>query len=538
MKKFTLSSIGALIVCLTGVCTARAIEYHVAVGGTDTNPGTAAAPFATIQRAVSMVRPGDIVTVHAGTYYDHVSAWADGTASARIAFRAAPWEAVVLDGGRLAPNTSTVTISGDYVDWSGFEVRNSTKTGISVWEASNVRVFDNTVHHTWGAGIYVGGSAIGLTNQVVVSGNIVHDSCQSNVPHAPSGGWPGGISTSRTIGLKVVGNYVYENHGEGIIIGHATGAEVTDNSVRDNFSVNVYIDNSTGCIVSGNHIYTTGLATFFRDGYPANGISLANEEPEEPLLSDILICNNAIVGGKRCIYYGSYGVGGGLRNTSILNNTCVGGVLATLSISADVGHVGSVVANNIFLQTVAGVPVVDVVANGIKYHHNCWWGGAPGIAAGVADVLADPQLVGPGGLEERDCALRSTSPCQQAGELFSQVIDDYWGTPRSAPYDIGAHELNTSPAVVAAPTNLAASPLSKRRIRLTWLDNATNEIGYTVERSIGGGSWVVVAQLGANATSWTNSGLTARVSYSYRVRAFAGAVLSDYSNTVTAVARN
>ena len=42
--------------------------YHVAGTGGDGNPGTAAAPWRTLQKAAGAVNPGDTVVVHAGTY--------------------------------------------------------------------------------------------------------------------------------------------------------------------------------------------------------------------------------------------------------------------------------------------------------------------------------------------------------------------------------------------------------------------------------------------------------------------------------------
>jgi hypothetical protein len=46
--------------------------YHVAPDGSDRNPGTAADPFRTIQRAVDAVAAGDTIRVHAGTYEEEV----------------------------------------------------------------------------------------------------------------------------------------------------------------------------------------------------------------------------------------------------------------------------------------------------------------------------------------------------------------------------------------------------------------------------------------------------------------------------------
>ena len=42
--------------------------YHVATTGLDTNPGTAAQPLRTVQRAVDRTQGGDVILVHSGTY--------------------------------------------------------------------------------------------------------------------------------------------------------------------------------------------------------------------------------------------------------------------------------------------------------------------------------------------------------------------------------------------------------------------------------------------------------------------------------------
>lgn len=89
----------------------------------------------------------------------------------------------------------------------------------------------------------------------------------------------------------------------------------------------------------------------------------------------------------------------------------------------------------------------------------------------------------------------------------------------------------------AAPTNLAAAPVSSSQINLTWTDNDTTEAGFKIERCTGAGcsDFAQIATVGANATSYSNTGLTASTSYSYRVRAYNGVGDSEYSNTASAV---
>jgi fibronectin type 3 domain-containing protein len=83
----------------------------------------------------------------------------------------------------------------------------------------------------------------------------------------------------------------------------------------------------------------------------------------------------------------------------------------------------------------------------------------------------------------------------------------------------------------ATPSNLSATAQSDSAIQLSWADNATNETGYEIERSVNGGqSWSSVASLGLNTVAYTNGGLNGGTYYLYRVRATGEGGPSGYSN--------
>jgi hypothetical protein len=86
----------------------------------------------------------------------------------------------------------------------------------------------------------------------------------------------------------------------------------------------------------------------------------------------------------------------------------------------------------------------------------------------------------------------------------------------------------------AAPTNLSATTLAANEIRLTWTDNASNESNYHVQRSLDGSSWSDIVSLGANSTSFNNTGLNGSSTYYYRVRASNTGGASAYSNIAIA----
>ncbi len=79
-----------------------ATEYHVSVQGSDKNNGTAAAPLKTISAAANVAQPGDVITVHGGTYRERVNPPRGGTSDAkRITYRAAKGEKVVIKGSEV-----------------------------------------------------------------------------------------------------------------------------------------------------------------------------------------------------------------------------------------------------------------------------------------------------------------------------------------------------------------------------------------------------------------------------------------------------
>src|SRR5262249_48936706 len=86
----------------------------------------------------------------------------------------------------------------------------------------------------------------------------------------------------------------------------------------------------------------------------------------------------------------------------------------------------------------------------------------------------------------------------------------------------------------AAPSGLAVTGLSASQITLSWVDNADNESGYQVERAVDSVNFTPIATLGANITTYSDTGLAAATTYSYRVRAFNSVGPSAYSNTATA----
>lgn len=87
------------------------------------------------------------------------------------------------------------------------------------------------------------------------------------------------------------------------------------------------------------------------------------------------------------------------------------------------------------------------------------------------------------------------------------------------------------PSPPAAPSVLLATAISSSQINLTWTDNASDETNFQIERKLtAGGTFAQIATVAANVVAYSDVGLTASTSYTYRVRATNAGGNSAYSN--------
>jgi hypothetical protein len=89
--------------------------------------------------------------------------------------------------------------------------------------------------------------------------------------------------------------------------------------------------------------------------------------------------------------------------------------------------------------------------------------------------------------------------------------------------------------VPATPTNLTASAVSSTQVNLAWNDSfATAGVTYTVQRSTGGGNYVVAGQI-ENSQSFVDTGLNPGTTYTYEVssQTYAGASGTSGTASVT-----
>jgi len=97
-----------VVVFLLGL-NGSAREFHVSVNGNNKNEGSALNPFRTINYAAQLAQPGDVITVHAGTYREWINPKNGGTGDTeRIVYKAAAGEKVIIKGSEIVTGWKNV----------------------------------------------------------------------------------------------------------------------------------------------------------------------------------------------------------------------------------------------------------------------------------------------------------------------------------------------------------------------------------------------------------------------------------------------
>ncbi len=432
-------------VLLAAQCAAavEARDWHVRTDGNDSGDGSVSAPLASLRRALQLAQPGDVVQIHAGSYFETAGASASRLASAgaEIVVQGYAGARPVLDASLMPEDTNFITVGGSHYVFRGLELRNARRTTFSVWGGQDIRIEDCWIHHGWRGALYPGNGAASIQ----FLGNRVWRNVQINNPVAASGGWPSAVNLAGE-GHLAAGNWIHENFGEGIGV-YGRNHAVRDNRVHDNYSVDIYVNNVESSVVERNALIATGVPEFWRLGAPAVAISLANESAEDPIRLDLVRIVNNVVGGprRRCLSQWNGYSGAPMNRVTVRGNTFACSA-ADVAWHLDPGtHTGSVFAGNLVWQRNPTQAVVRVSgSNGVAYDHNAWFGGNAMPAAAVqgpGDVLADPQLLAPDSGGVAGFAPGATSPLVDAA-VAASIDEDHYALPRpwgSAP-DLGAIE--------------------------------------------------------------------------------------------------
>jgi len=103
--------------------------YYVSTAGNDSNPGTFAQPFRTVQHSANVAAAGDTVLIRGGVYNEYLTVDRSGAVGAPIVFASFAGETAVLDGTGLEWRYGINVEGSDYLRFERLAVRNYTREG-------------------------------------------------------------------------------------------------------------------------------------------------------------------------------------------------------------------------------------------------------------------------------------------------------------------------------------------------------------------------------------------------------------------------
>ncbi|MGD0339187.1 MAG: T9SS type A sorting domain-containing protein [Bacteroidota bacterium] len=90
----------------------------------------------------------------------------------------------------------------------------------------------------------------------------------------------------------------------------------------------------------------------------------------------------------------------------------------------------------------------------------------------------------------------------------------------------------TKPDPISTPTGLSATENPQGTVNLNWVDVATNETGYRIDRkNTSIGTWSEIDTVGADAHFYADNTIQMETQYTYRIAAYNSLTESEYSDT-------
>jgi Right handed beta helix region len=346
---------------LTSISFAQAgATFYVSKTGSDSNSGSASAPWLTIQHAASTVTAGATVYVGAGTYHESITFSNTGTSSKPILFNGQG--VAIVDGTGVACCTTPSWESSNnflccnteglfnigsssgvsYLTVEGFTIQNyktSSKNNVPAGiliagSGSGIKVLNNKVQNiqtsagkagnAYGIGVF-GTSATPLS--VTVSGNTV-TGCLTGQSETTT--YNGNVQN-----FVVSYNTIYNNDNIGMdAIGfegvgptgydRARNGDVYGNLIYNN---SAFKNSGEGDEYDEDGLYCDGCTqvTFERNTLYGNDLNIeAASETSGEVSSDVIIRNNLIYAANSCgVSVGGYAKSGtgGSTNITIVNNS-------------------------------------------------------------------------------------------------------------------------------------------------------------------------------------------------------------------------
>jgi len=428
---------------LIALCATPAIcdVYYVAPSGSDSNPGTAALPWLTIQKAANTLVAGDTVYVKAGTYQERVIPKNSGAVGESITYAAYGNDNVTLDGSSVSvPRWAGLfeIMDKSYIQVVGFKIKNSSYTGILVEDSSHIRIEQNYTYDTFSSGI-----GVWNCDHVTISNNEVELACNDGDQEC--------ITVAGTDYFEISNNHVHHG-GPGISGAEGIAAKdgsrngkVLDNHVHHMNRLGIYVD------AWDKHTYNIEVFRNVVHDCQADGFSVASETGG--LLENITIFNNIAFRNKyvgiTIAGWGEPTAGHPMKDIKVINNTFHnngfdpwgGGIALDNPEAQNVIIRNNICSQNLYFQ-IAVAESVPVSSYSVDHNLIDGFRGTEGEIYGAQPVTGDPAFVN---AAQADYHLQAGSPAIDKGSLLNAPLDDLDGklrTPDGA-VDIGAYEYLT-----------------------------------------------------------------------------------------------
>jgi parallel beta-helix repeat protein len=429
----------ALFSALSATASANTFYVSTAAGASDSNAGTLALPWQTIQHAVDTIAAGDTIIVQPGTYVG-CRIGKSGTAAAVCTLMASPPGSVLINapspGNKHQSLIEVENFSGTLRYWviDGFECSGAPRYGIDLRDTDFMTVQNCTVHNSTVTGIF-----LAFCYHPLIQNNESYSNGEHGIYQSNSGDFPtirgNRCHNNFSAGIHMNGDRNF-TPGDGII----SFALVEKNIIWENGAPpgggsGINCDGVSDSVIRNNLLYSNH----------ASGISLYATDGAEGSSRD-KVYNNTIVmasDGRWCINIGAStegqpdAIGNEVKNNILYTAHTFRGSVSTYSNSVSGFSCDYNVVVNRFStdQGNTNMSLASWQAFGYDQHS---------IIATPTQLFTNPAT--------NDYSLKSGSPAIDVGlALGTNVPDDITGIPRPQHFnfDIGCYER-------AAPT---ATPL-------------------------------------------------------------------------------
>lgn len=441
------------------------------------------------------------------------------------------------DAGIIHLTANNVTI--DNIELTGFLVSGNTYGVGTIWgyngTAANILI-QNCYVHNWkaGAGVTADDARGGIVFTFPQMSNVVIDSCTFS--NSENSSKQNGMAircvtevkncTIHDVSTSIV--YAGEIHDNLIYNVNLTGNKTFDASYHTNIMYTALWKGTSTALSRSDaaHIYNNVIHDIDAGTQIYCEPCFGNNDASIYVYNNVLWNNNA--GGDACISADPEQGSGAKGAVYVYNNTIV--IAAGTAIQASINHTGT---NNIAVMQVFNN---HIITSGTAI--NC--GTVTTLTTGNNLTQTAATASGQGYVSGNEFAPTSTS----AGTYNAGTPDSVTGSttdilgvsrPQATTWDIGAYEYVAGGSAPTAPTSPSATALSSSSISVAWTDASSDETGFEVERSADGSTgWTNRTTTAANATSYSDTGLSASTQYFYRVRAVNGSGNSSYTSNVNA----